>query len=163
MSDEHILEGSDAAERPLLSYRQSWLAWAGPVLMLLVCVALCVAGQRYMPEFFWIFAGVGALLVLCMVYRGLLVRSVHLYADSKGVWLYRGILPWNRGAVGVKWRDMEDAAFTSGFSSWLFNSAGGQPFFAAKRDTGAQHRQRTRSREPAQRAAGTFLRSCRPA
>ena len=64
MSDEHILEGSDAAERPLLSYRQSWLAWAGPVLMLLVCVALCVAGQRYMPEFFWIFAGVGALLVL---------------------------------------------------------------------------------------------------
>ena len=43
-------------------------------------------------------------------------------ADSKGVWLYRGILPWNRGAVGVKWRDMEDAAFTSGFSSWLFNS-----------------------------------------
>ena len=122
MSDEHILEGSDAGERPLLSYRQSWLAWAGPVLMLLVCVALCVAGQRYMPEFFWIFAGVGALLVLCMVYRILLVRSVHLYADSKGVWLYRGILPWNRGAVGVKWRDMEDAAFTSGFSSWLFNS-----------------------------------------
>ena len=112
MSDEHILEGSDAGERPLLSYRQSWLAWAGPVLMLLVCVALCVAGQRYMPEFFWIFAGVGALLVLCMVYRILLVRSVHLYADSKGVWLYRGILPWNRGAVGVKWRDMEDAAFT---------------------------------------------------
>lgn len=106
MSDEHILEGSDAGERPLLSYRQSWLAWAGPVLMLLVCVALCVAGQRYMPEFFWIFAGVGALLVLCMVYRILLVRSVHLYADSKG----------------VKWRDMEDAAFTSGFSSWLFNS-----------------------------------------
>lgn len=117
MSDEHILEGSDAAERPLLSYRQSWLAWAGPVLMLLVCVALCVAGQRYMPEFFWIFAGVGALLVLCMVYRVLLVRSVHLYADSKGVWLYRGILPWNRGAVGVKWRDMEDAAFTSGFTA----------------------------------------------
>ena len=76
MSDEHILEGSDAAERPLLSYRQSWLAWAGPVLMLLVCVALCVAGQRYMPEFFWIFAGVGALLVLCMVYRVLLVRSI---------------------------------------------------------------------------------------
>lgn len=122
MPDEHILEDSDAGERPLLSYRQSWLAWAGPVLMLLVCVALCVAGQCYMPEFFWIFAGVGALLVLCMAYRILLVRSVHLYADSKGVWLYRGILPWNRGAVGVKWRDMEDAAFTSGFSSWLFNS-----------------------------------------
>ena len=57
-----------------------------------------------------------------MAYRILLVRSVHLYADSKGVWLYRGILPWNRGVVGVKWRDMEDAAFTSGFSSWLFNS-----------------------------------------
>ena len=65
MSDEHVLEGSDAGERPLLSYRQSWLAWAGPVLMLLVCVALCVAGQRYMPEFFWIFTGVSALLVLC--------------------------------------------------------------------------------------------------
>ena len=43
MSDEHILEGSDVAERPLLSYRQSWLAWAGPVLMLLVCVALCLS------------------------------------------------------------------------------------------------------------------------
>ena len=122
MSDEQILEGSDAGERPLLSYRQSWLAWAGPVLMLLVCVALCVAGQHYLPEFFWIFAGLAALLVLCMGYRIAQVRSVHLYADSKGVWLYQGILPWSRGAVGVKWRDMEDAAFTAGFSSWLVNS-----------------------------------------
>lgn len=160
MSDEHVLEGSDAGERPLLSYRQSWLAWAGPVLMLLVCVALCVAGQRYMPEFFWIFTGVGALLVLCMAYRILLVRSVHLYADSKGVWLYRGILPWNRGVVGGR-RGLHFGV--QQLAVQQLHRAGGKPLFAAERDTGAQHRRRTRSREPAQRDAGTFLRSCRPA
>ena len=164
MSDEHILEGSDAAERPLLSYRQSWLAWAGPVLMLLVCVALCVAGQRYMPEFFWIFAGVGALLVLCMVYRVLLVRSVHLYADSKGVWLYHPAL--EPGRRGRQMAGHGRCGLHLGFQQLAvqqLHRAGGQPFFAAKRDPGAQYRQRTRSREPAQRAAGTFLRSCRPA
>jgi hypothetical protein len=36
--------------------------------------------------------------------------------------LFRGILPWNKGVAGVKWRDVEDAVFYTGFLSWAFNS-----------------------------------------
>ena len=114
------LDTPDNGARALI--RGAWIA--GAVLLGIVVLKLLLVDMRFLGTLSGIvsFLAVGALLVLCMVYRVLLVRSVHLYADSKGVWLYRGILPWNRGAVGVKWRDMEDAAFTSGFSSWLFNS-----------------------------------------
>ena len=155
MSDEHVLEGSDAGERPLLSYRQSWLAWAGPVLMLLVCVALCVAGQRYMPEFFWIFTGVGALLVLCMAYRILLVRLA--------VPGHPALEPGRGGRQMARYGRRGLHFGVQQLAVQQLHRAGGKPLFAAERDTGAQHRRRTRSREPAQRDAGTFLRSCRPA
>lgn len=56
------------------------------------------------------------------VYRILLLKSVHLYTDDVGVWLFRGILPWSKGVRGFKWRDIEDAMYYTGFLSWMFRS-----------------------------------------
>lgn len=67
-------------------------------------------------------AGVLAVSTLAIGYRVLLIRSVQLYYDDVGVWLYSGVLPWARGVRGVKWRDMDDATYTPSFLSWLLRS-----------------------------------------
>lgn len=61
---------------------------------------------------------------LCLVvyaYSVLATRSV-LLADQQGVLLYRGIFTWSRDVKGVEGRDIEDAVYSSGFVSWVFNS-----------------------------------------
>lgn len=52
----------------------------------------------------------------------LAIRSLHLYYDEVGVWVYSGAFPWNRGITGVKWRDLDEATFAQGMRSWLFKS-----------------------------------------
>lgn len=39
-----------------------------------------------------------------------------------GVWVYSGILPWNKGVAGVKWRDLDEAVYFQSMGSWLFKS-----------------------------------------
>ncbi|MCV5179743.1 hypothetical protein OFC21_30430, partial [Escherichia coli] len=56
------------------------------------------------------------------IYRILFLKSVRLYTDDIGVWIFRGILPWSKGVRGVKWRDIEDAMYYTGFFSWMFRS-----------------------------------------
>jgi hypothetical protein len=51
-----------------------------------------------------------------------MLRSVQLYYDDVGVWLYSGILPWSKGVRGVKWRDMDEAVYMQSFGSWLLRS-----------------------------------------
>ena len=36
--------------------------------------------------------------------------------------MYRGILPWQRGVVGLKWRDIEIATFAQNLTSWSTHS-----------------------------------------
>ncbi|RSZ58242.1 hypothetical protein HF313_00645 [Massilia atriviolacea] len=99
---------------------KSWLAYTGVVLLgvLLFGVALPLAFQ-------WneiAAAAVFAISAIVVGYRFLLLRSIQLYYDDVGVWLYSGVLPWKKGITGVKWRDMEDASFTQGFWSWVTRS-----------------------------------------
>jgi hypothetical protein len=99
---------------------KSWLAYVGVALLaaLLFLVVLPAA-------FMWneITAGVVlAVSALLVAYRFLLVRSVQLYYDDVGVWVYSGVLPWKKGVAGVKWRDMDEATFVNGFWSWATRS-----------------------------------------
>lgn len=48
--------------------------------------------------------------------------SIKLYYDEDGVWLYSGIFPWNKGSNGIKWRDLDTALYTTGFTSWALRS-----------------------------------------
>jgi hypothetical protein len=63
-----------------------------------------------------------ALSALVVAYRFLAVRSVLLYYDDVGVWVVSGVLPWQRGVRGVKWRDMDDATYGGGFLAWITRS-----------------------------------------
>ncbi|EOZ3451710.1 hypothetical protein [Pseudomonas aeruginosa] len=113
-------------------YRLSWLAYVGPLLLFLVlCAGALALGwwtlhkapseQAYQIG---LAASAGVLLIALalFVYKLLYLRSVHLYTDDVGVWLYQGILPWRRGYRGVKWRDIEDAMYFTGFISWALRS-----------------------------------------
>ena len=100
--------------------RKSWTAYVG--LSLLAILLLFVA----VPAAWLAHFGAGlAVLVVSLVglgYRFAVIRSTHLYYDDAGVWLASGVLPWARGVVGVKWRDLDEAVFMQGLWSWMFKS-----------------------------------------
>ncbi|WP_145155808.1 hypothetical protein [Pseudomonas oryzihabitans] len=56
------------------------------------------------------------------IYKIFYLRSVHLYTNDVGVWMFRGVLPWQRAIWGVKWRDVEAASYYPGFFSWILRS-----------------------------------------
>jgi len=105
-----------SGEAVILS-RKSWLAYLGPViacpLILLVAIPLLV------QIFSWRVAiGAGILTVAYFAFRMLWIRSVKLYVDDAGVWVYSGVLPWSRGVAGVKWRDLDEAVYFQGLIAW---------------------------------------------
>jgi hypothetical protein len=51
-----------------------------------------------------------------------MLRSYNLYYDKDGVWIYSGVLPWNKGVNGVKWRDIDEALMMQSLWSWMFKS-----------------------------------------
>lgn len=67
-------------------------------------------------------AALMALVALVATYRYFELRSWRLFADEAGIWLERGVLPWSRGVSGVKWCDLDEAVYRTGFWSWLCRS-----------------------------------------
>ena len=111
---------ASAAPRAHVIGVKSWLAYVGLALL----AALLFFGLLPLA-FLWNQAAAAAVLAgsaLLVGYRFLLVRSVQLYYDDVGVWLYSGVLPWKKGVSGVKWRDMDEATFVNGFWSWATRS-----------------------------------------
>ena len=99
---------------------KSWLAYAG-----VAALAVILFGVLLPLAFLWHELAALAVLVLSallVAYEFLLVRSVQLYLDDLGVWVHSGVLPWKKGIAGVKWRDMDEASFVNGFTSWLTRS-----------------------------------------
>jgi hypothetical protein len=100
---------------------KSWLAYLGNLLLALILFGGVLPATYY-------FAGeIPAAIVLAVsavivLYQFLVIRSVQLYYDDVGVWVVSGVLPWDKGISGVKWRDMDEATFVQGFWSWITRS-----------------------------------------
>lgn len=111
----------DGHSEALVLARLSWTAYVGPVAGWLA--VLVVAGGLAALLFG---ATVGVLVATTCtaiaLYRALLLRSVILFLDDEGVWVQRGLLPWDTGVHGVKWRDLDEAVFVPGFLDWLLRS-----------------------------------------
>jgi len=98
-------------------------AWTEYVLLVLVGASL--AGLFYLSLRYFELSHyhlLGLIPLAWFIYQWLLLRSVYLYCDDAGVWVYEGILPWSKGVRGVKWRDMDEATFVTGFWAWLLRS-----------------------------------------
>lgn len=104
---------------PIRKYRLSWVAYirAVVVFFLLCGLAVALGAIHYLLSIVGVFAALAI-----FTYQVLYMRSMILFTNDDGVWLYRGVFPWNKGIIGVKWRDVEDAVFYTGFVSWAFNS-----------------------------------------
>lgn len=101
--------------RQILS-RKAWFAYVSPAV---VGVAGLAAALYWRTSI----AGLIGLIALSIaVYNFLFLKSVYLYVNDAGVWVYRGILPWNKGSSGVKWRDLSEALYYTGFMSWACRS-----------------------------------------
>lgn len=61
-------------------------------------------------------------IVVYSGYRWFVLRSVRLFYDDSGVWVYAGVLPWSKGVRGVKWRDLDEGTYAQSFWSWLLRS-----------------------------------------
>jgi hypothetical protein len=101
------------------SYNQSWTAYIWPTIFFLI--ALNIGGSLF---------GKSKLVAIIIILFALAlfslkvisIRSIFLYIDKDGVWVQRGIFPWSKGIMGIKWRDIEDAIYFTGLKSWLFKS-----------------------------------------
>lgn len=100
--------------------RKSWTAYVRTALLGLFALGLVVP----MAWRASVVVGLTTLLLAALIlgYKILMIRSHRFYFDEMGVWLERGILPWNKGIVGVKWRDLDEAIFFQNLWSWLFKS-----------------------------------------
>lgn len=96
-------------------FRGGWL-WASLLLLAFVCYELSPATG--LDAIFAILF----LYLAAFAYRCLYNRSVLLYMDDAGVWVSRGVMPWNRGISGVKWRDIESVVYRQGFTNWVSRS-----------------------------------------
>lgn len=102
--------------------RKSWAAYFGTFIRALLITALFAAVLYFKSTIWKPVTVIWAVVMLLIIYRWLLIYSFYLYYDDIGVWQYSGILPWRRGVLGVKWRDMDEAVFVNSFSSWLSGS-----------------------------------------
>jgi hypothetical protein len=100
-------------------YTKSWTAYIGIVVVFLIMSGIGYALTNVND---WL-GGIFILFSFCLfIVRVLTIRSVVLYTDDEGVWVYNGIFPWSKGIYGVKWRDVEDAVYSANFLSWLLKS-----------------------------------------
>lgn len=100
-------------------YRLAWTAYIWPSLHLLAMCGVCWLVTLYS----WKAGVICLLLALCrFVYRILWLGTVELYTDVVGVWVYRGLFPWDRGSYGVRWADADDAVFHTGIFAWATKS-----------------------------------------
>ena len=100
--------------------RKSWTAYVRPVLAGLIIVPFFLLLTN--SGSYFITLPLAALAAVFFAYRVLVLKSYVLFFDNEGVWVSSGVLPWTKATSGVKWRDLNDAAFFTGFASWLFRS-----------------------------------------
>jgi hypothetical protein len=100
--------------------RKSWIAYIWTVVLTLLALVLVLPGAW---RHGWMTAvACGAIILSVSAYKFLSLRAVHLYCDDVGVWVYSGVLPWNKGVAGVKWRDLDEAVYYQGPASWALRS-----------------------------------------
>lgn len=111
---------ADAAGATTILARLSWTAYVGLMVQALLALGIAV------PLAFALHPGLGAVVAVAalgyLVYRAAFLRSVVLLCDDDGVWVHRGVFPWDTGAFGVKWRDLDEAVFFPGFLDWMLHS-----------------------------------------
>lgn len=118
-ANDAALEGAVIESVASNHYGLSWIAYSEPLIVFLgMFVVSLFLGSIHVAL---TYIG-GALAFALMVYKILALRSVRLFVNDEGVWVYSGILPWTKGISGIRWRDIDDARYFPGFLGWALKS-----------------------------------------
>ena len=102
---------------------KSWVSYLNLLLLAALMFGVILPLSFYMTNGGEIPAAiVMAVSVAIIGYRFMDLRNVQLYYDDFGVWVTSGVLPWQKGVTGGKWRDMDEATYEQGFLSWITRS-----------------------------------------
>ena len=122
----------DGRSSPFLTFKLSWVAYISETWWFLIrgmifsVIALGVVKILNLgsskPEQNWIMLLAVLLTFVQTAYSVMLTRSIALYTDETGVWLYSGVFPWQKGITGVKWRDVGEASYKQGIMPWMTRS-----------------------------------------
>lgn len=104
-------------------YRVSWVGYLKPmtpyVMVLIVLCALFWFAPRLQGNWPYYLAGVLAVpWAIGMVYRFASIRVVKLFTNDAGVWLSRGVFPWQKAISGVRWEEAGEAIAITGVVAW---------------------------------------------
>lgn len=104
-------------------YRMSFMAYVRPVCIFVVAMCFSYALSQSKHAAVSIIGYVLIILTLINLYCSITyVKTLKLYLNQDGVFLYRGIFPWTKGVIGTMWRDISDANYYTGFVSWATKS-----------------------------------------
>lgn len=103
-------------EQRFTSHHLGWTAYLPAATGLMALLPLTWAAAQLNVMFAVVVLIVGGALFLANVLH---LYSIELYADYEGIWIQRGLFPWNRGVYGVKWRDVDEATYATGFMPWV--------------------------------------------
>ncbi|MDR1614196.1 MAG: hypothetical protein LBS26_01365 [Campylobacteraceae bacterium] len=131
------MEIENMTENIFKVFRISWTSYVGSLIRFSIQLAILYGIYyllthkvhewiKFSPNtlniIMWIVVGFAAVRVIFFIIDILHTRSVVLYTNDDGVWVYSGIFPWSKGSSGVKWRDIDEASFQTGFTSWLLKT-----------------------------------------
>ncbi len=108
-------------------WKKSWVAYLRLIIptAIIFFISILVGGVIVKS----IFGNSSPLLPISFLMTGiyfvlslLTIKSYKLFYDEDGIWVYSGIFPWNKGISGIKWRDLDEAVYQTGFVSWAVHS-----------------------------------------
>jgi hypothetical protein len=101
-------------------WKLSWITYVPHALIALVIFHQIFFGGEYSKMI--LVKALFSVVLLNSAYQSYYLSTVRLFANKKGVWVFRGVFPWSRGTYGVNWRDLEDCLGSMGFIYWITNS-----------------------------------------
>ncbi|MDR1007250.1 MAG: hypothetical protein LBL65_01635 [Campylobacteraceae bacterium] len=123
------MESKQENNESVQKFRVSWIAYFWLSFWFVVKIAVLIGIYYLLLYFFqdkiwavkalsvafWVVVALVVIGLLFFILNFIMLRSILLYINNDGVWVYRGIFPWSKGTFGVKWRDVDSAAYKMGF------------------------------------------------
>lgn len=104
-------------------YRVSWVGYIKPmapyVVLLVGQLLLLWFAPRVQGD--WLYYLAGAVAVpwgVGLVYKFASIRKIKLFTNGGGVWLSRGVFPWQKAVSGVRWEEAGEAVAITGVIAW---------------------------------------------